>query len=209
MHQFYIQLFEKKPSTNVPFMKKTLYVVFCFCLIQGVSAQWRFGVKAGYNLSDISISGNNVASSSSSISGFNIGLLVKIPLCHHFSLQPELMYSGQGASLTDTSAQLRYNYINVPVLFKYQHGSGLFAETGPQLGFLVSANLTGSGKDADVTSSTQPSDFSWVFGIGYKVPKKRMGADLRYNLGISNIAGNENPATFKNSVFQFDLFYLF
>jgi hypothetical protein len=190
-------------------MKKTLFAVFCFCLIQGVRAQWRFGVKAGYNLSNISVSGNNVASSFSTISGFNVGLLVKIPLCHHFSLQPEMMYSGQGASLTDTSAQLRYNYINVPVLLKYQHASGLFAETGPQLGFLVSANITGNGKDADVTSNTQPSDFSWIFGIGYKVPKKRMGADLRYNLGFSNIAGNDNPATFKNSVFQFDLFYLF
>jgi Outer membrane protein beta-barrel domain len=190
-------------------MKKTLFVVFCFCLVQGVHAQWRYGVKAGYNLNTISVTDNVAASHFNYIWGFNVGLFVKVPLTHLFSLQPELMYSFQGAAFSDTSGEQRYHFINLPVLFKYQHASGFFAETGPQLGFMVSANITGTNKDADITSNTQPADFSWVFGIGYKVPKKRIGADLRYNLGFSNIAGNDIPATYKNSVFQLDVFYLF
>ncbi len=67
--------------------------------------------------------------------------LASIPLFSTCSLQPEVLYSGQGAKFSDSlvTGKLNYGYLNVPVLFKYQHASGLFAETGPQVGFLLSA----------------------------------------------------------------------
>ncbi len=49
----------------------------------------------------------------------------------HGGLQCLVTYGCQCNQRSDN-----YSYINVPVLFKYQHSSGLFAETGPQIGFL-------------------------------------------------------------------------
>jgi hypothetical protein len=58
--------------------------------------------------------------------------------------------------------------------------------------------------------NNKPYDFSWVFGLGYKMPKMNLGIDARYNLGLTTV--NEptgDPAKNKNSVFQFGIFYLF
>jgi hypothetical protein len=50
-------------------------------------------------------------------------------------------------------------YIIVPVLFKYVHKSGLFAETGPQLGFLTAAQVTFATKYS-IKNSSEPLNFS-------------------------------------------------
>jgi hypothetical protein len=57
------------------------------------------------------------------------------------------MYSGQGTDFQDNGANgsLRYGYLNIPVLIKYQHPSGVFAETGLQIGFPVSKKETLNG----------------------------------------------------------------
>ncbi len=118
---------------------------------------------------------------------------------------------GQGSSYTDSIQETaNNNYLNVPVLFKYQHASGLFVETGPQIGFLVSGQLKTSTQSFDSKSSTETVDFSWAFGLGYKIPSVNLGIDLRYILGLTNIAkSNYYTGSAKNSVFQIDLFYQF
>jgi hypothetical protein len=123
---------------------------------------------------------------------------VSIPIAKSLSLQPELMFSvqGYGGKYHDTSYRVTYGYFLLPILLKYSLNSGVFAEMGPQFGLSVN----------DIWY-IQPFEFSWTFGVGYKLPVN-LGVDLRYNLGISNI---EKYYAFKayNSVFQFDLFYLF
>ncbi len=72
---------------------------------------------------------------------FNAGAFVALPLFNEFSLQPEVVYSGQGSKFSESgfTGTVNANYVNVPVLFKYNNPTGFFAETGPQLGFLMSA----------------------------------------------------------------------
>jgi hypothetical protein len=192
-------------------MKKMMLVFLAVGTAAVASAQIQFGVKAGLNLANLTISGVAPAPSFSSKTDFSGGAFASIPLFSSFNLQPEVMYSGQGASTTEsnTTVKLNYGYLNVPVLFKYQHESGLFAETGPQIGFLLSANATGGGQTIDTKSETQSTDFSWAFGIGYKIPGISGGIDARYNLGLTNLAKNTTDGTVKNSVFQFGLFYMF
>jgi hypothetical protein len=174
------------------------------------SAQIQLGVKASYNLANLSFS--PAPPGVSSKSDFSAGILASIPLISSCSLQPEIMYSGQGTSFTDSIAtgKLNYGYINVPVLFKYQHSSGLFAETGPQIGFLISAKETSGSQSADLKSNTQSTDFSWAFGIGYKL-LLGLGIDARYNLGMTNLVkgSGSGSGTAKNSVFQFGLYFMF
>jgi hypothetical protein len=196
------------------FVKKLILFLFVLCSTFCASAQVQFGVKAGFNISNLSTSGMTFASgaSFSSKADFNGGVMASLPLFPSFYLQPELSYSGQGQSFSNPMANgtLNYDYLNLPVLFKYQHASGLFVETGPQIGFLLSAKEAASGHSTlDVTSGSQSIDFSWAFGFGYKLQAIPIGIDLRYNLGLTTIYKQSGVGTAKNSVFQFDLFYLF
>ena len=175
--------------------------------------QIQYGVKAGYSRVDLTYSGAATRNDMIPKSDFNAGVFANIPLFNDFYLQPELMYSGQGNGFKD-SATFNCNYINAPVLFKYQHAIGLFVETGPQLGFLLSAKIKTPGRSFDITNQIQHTDFSWVFGVGYENPDTNLGIDIRYNLGLSNTATGGNTlggetGILKNTVFQIDLFYQF
>jgi Outer membrane protein beta-barrel domain len=191
-------------------MKRMLLVLIAAGSFMFASAQIQYGVKAGYNLANLTFSPSQ--SGVSSLSNFSGGVFASVPLFSTCTLQPEILYSGQGASFSDSlvgSGKVNYGYLNVPVLFKYQHESGLFAETGPQVGFLLSAKESAGGQTADLKSNSQSVDFSWAFGIGYKLPMG-FGIDARYNLGLTNINKNsQGGGTVKNSVFQFGLFYQF
>jgi hypothetical protein len=192
-------------------MKKLFFVLCAVSAGLFAGAQVQFGVKAGYNLANVTQSGSSTVDTKAK-SDFSGGFLASIPLFSSCTLQPEVMYSGQGTSVNAVgeTAKLNFDYINVPVLFKYQHTSGVFVETGPQIGFLISAKEKADGQSMDVKSSFQSTDFSWAFGLGYKIPHMGLGIDARYNLGLTNIAKNtgSDDETIKNSVFQFGLFYV-
>jgi hypothetical protein len=191
-------------------MKKLLILIFSMACLYTTHAQVQFGIKAGGNRTNFIYSGTGLGDIGSR-TYFNAGIFASIPLCKHFFLQPELQYSGQGIGATDSIPENIYNnYLNLPVLIKYQHQSGVFVESGPQIGFLLSSQLNTASMSFDSKSSTESTDFSWVFGLGYKIPAVNLGFDFRYNLGLTNIAkDNYYSATAKNAVFQLDLFYQF
>ena len=173
---------------------KLFLVLISFSTI--TKSQIHFGVKAGQSLTNQRL---DSASGTSYISNFNVGMLVSMPITKSLSLQPELMYSNQGygGKYNDTSFRVTYSYLVLPVLLKYSLNSGLFAETGPQFGLLVKKLWW-----------LNSSDFSWVFGIGYKLPVN-LGFDVRYTLGLTDIGNQYYSPKAYNSVFQFDVFYLF
>jgi hypothetical protein len=192
-------------------MKKILLLIFAAGLVSFAEAQVQFGIKGGINLANLNLSNTGLASYYKSITEFNAGLLVSIPLNKIFYVQPEIIYSEQGSVVPETSNvkfEVNTQYINVPVLFKYLHKSGLFAETGPQVGFLTAADVTYATKYS-IKSSSEPVDFSWAFGAGYKLPCMNLGVDARYNLGLTTMDKSTSSGTVKNSVFQIDLFYQF
>ena len=189
-------------------MKKLVFLVFTTGVFFTASAQIQFGVKAGANFATLSGQGSEGATTKVDFHG---GGFVHIPLVNSFFLQPELLYSRQGAKATSDGVVFNINqsYLNIPVLAKYQHSSGLYGETGPQLGFLLAANVAAGGSSQDVKSSYKSTDFSWAFGVGYKLPLIGAGIDARYNLGLSNIAATDvSGYSVKNSVFQIGVFYM-
>ncbi len=194
-------------------MKKLLLILPLACSVIIASAQVRFGIKAGLNLANLVTSGLTFVpgASFSSRADFNGGVMASLPLFSSFYLQPELNYSGQGQSFSNPMAKgtINYDYLNLPVLLKYQHTSGIFAETGPQIGFLLSAKAKAEGYPTIDQNEIQSIDFSWAFGLGYKLHSIPIGIDLRYNLGLTTVYKNSPGGTAKNSVFQIDLFYLF
>jgi hypothetical protein len=192
-------------------MKKMLLLIVATITIVFANAQIQFGLKANYNLAGVMQSGPEPQNGLKSKSAFSGGALALIPISAPFYLQPEIVYSAQGTDISDNgfSGSLNYNYLNIPILGKYQSDMGLFGETGPQVGFLLSANAKGEGQTVDMKSQTQSVDFSWAFGVGYKLHDMGLGFDIRYNLGLTNTLKDGGGESVKNSVFQFGVFYLF
>ncbi|HET6255099.1 MAG TPA: porin family protein [Puia sp.] len=174
-------------------MKKLALVVLAGFAFATAHAQLAFGIKGGANISNINGSG---VSGTNSLVGFNAGVYLHLPLAHHLSLQPEVMYSGQGFKVSSggLTTDEHENYINVPVLLKYTHVTGLFIETGPQIGFLATAKAVTNGTDFNNKSSFNSADFSWVLGVGLKVPATPVSIDARYNFGVSNILTNNGSS---------------
>ncbi|MDP4130616.1 MAG: porin family protein [Bacteroidota bacterium] len=189
-------------------MKKLFLLLLTGFSFAAADAQIQFGVKAGANMANFT--GNDVSGTKWKI-GFHGGALVAVPLFNEFSLQPEVVYSSQGTKVDqqDYTATMNSNYLNIPVLFKYNNPSGFFLETGPQLGFLMSAKAKSGSVSVDEKSAYKSTDFSWAFGLGYLISGLNAGIDARYNLGVSNIVKDSNNGTAKNSVFQLGIFYLF
>ena len=188
-------------------MKKLFLILTCVCAFVATRAQHpHWGIKGGINVANIDIENG---SDPNARVGIHLGGLAHIHLSEHFALQPELMYSNQGAERSTNNAEFKtkLHYINIPVLLQFMTGSGFRLQTGPQLGVLMGARYKVNDIETDIDDNYETPDFSWSFGASY-VTRKGLGFDARYNHGISNI--NDAPGErYTNRVFQFGVFYQF
>jgi hypothetical protein len=161
-----------------------------------------FGLKGGVNLANFKDESN---SNTDSRTGFHVGGLAHIHLSRSWALQPELVYSTQGAEYGAT--KWKANYVNIPVLAQYMFGNGFRLQTGPQLGILAGSEVKTGNTETDLDDVFKTTDVSWAFGASY-LTRSGLGVDGRYNLGLTNVNKNENPEL-KNRVWQLGLFYQF
>ena len=190
-------------------MKLYLSVAVAAILVTATAKAQDFniGIKGGLNIYNIN---NNYGAKYDNLVGFNLGLIGHIHLAKQLALQPELVYSAQGAKFTSNGVEtkIKLGYINVPILLQYMFDNGFRLEAGPQFGFLVNAKAKTPNSTADIKNNFKKVDVGLGFGIGYVNPESNFGIDARYNLGLSNI--NENTSTKStNRGFQVGVFYLF
>ncbi len=182
-------------------MKKTFALLLLTFLSVASFAQ-KFGVRAGLNFSNASIS--NFSPSVST--GLNAGIFLNFHLAAVVSIQPELAYSTMGekytysvSSGTTTSLANVKNYLQLPVLLKVKLPlTGLAIYAGPQYGVLLSANQTVAGVTNDVKDGYKSGEFSAVGGIEYSLPFGLFGT-VRYQAGLSNISKDPTIDTQKNT----------
>src|SRR5215212_1260980 len=143
---------------------KTIFflAVMLFTAIAGHSQTMdtHFGLKAGFNISSLKVDGGNDYKPKV---GFHAGGLAHIHISTHFAVQPELLYSAQGGE-DNNDSKLSLNYLNLPVLMQYMTGTGFRLQTGPQLGFLLSAKSKEGHVEVDVKDDLNTIDVSWSFG---------------------------------------------
>ncbi|WP_296619891.1 porin family protein [Marivirga sp.] len=165
------------------------------------------GVKGGLNMYNVV---NENGSNREPLLGFNLGLIGHFHLSDQFALQPEVVFSTQGAKFSNNGveSQLYLNYINVPVLLQYMFDNGFRLFAGPQLGFLISAKSNSNNTQMDMTSDFKGLEFGASLGVSYINPDSNLGIDARYNLGLTDINENNAEASY-NRGFQLGLFYLF
>ena len=96
-------------------------------------------------------------------------------------------YGGtSGTSSSTSSATSRLNYLNFPILARYQRQPyGVFAEAGVQPGILLSAK----DNDTDIKDEVEKFDIGIPVGVGYHF-KNKFWAGLRVTPGLLNINKN-------------------
>lgn len=185
-------------------MKKVLLSLFL--AVAGTSAfaqTFSIGPKAGVNMSNYT--GGNI--DSDALFGYHLGGLLNFGFGKVFSLQPEVLFSTQGAKVQNDGVRsdFKISYITVPVMFKFKTNSGFFLEVGPQAGFRSSSDVP----DQTINNFAKNLDLAAAGGIGYQSPIG-LGIGVRYIAGLSKVGDfsgqNINP-DFKNSVIQASLFW--
>jgi len=183
-------------------MKKLFFaaVIVAFS-IAGTKAQ-TFGAKAGLNLANVT----GDVSDNSMLTAFHVGVVADFEISDEFSFQPELVYSMQGTkiSVLGTDFNVNFNYLNLPLLAKYEVAEGISVLAGPQIGFLMTAENDGT----DIKDNYKGVDFGFDLGAAYEL-ESGMFFDLRYNIGLSNMVDDNSNESLKNAVISFSLGYKF
>ena len=162
-----------------------------------MNAQLRVGFKAGPNFSNL----DGIGFDTKMRTGFHFGLAAEAKLPNNFALQPEVLYSSQGAKVTLTAVdEIKYDYITVPVLLKYYLLSDILSiDAGPQFSFLVSdRNNFDPGNSATF-------DFAALGGIGINLGD-HVFLQGRYVIGLTDASSNANVT---NKVIQISAGYFF
>lgn len=187
-------------------MKKTILITAALMGISfNIHAQFvKFGIKGGINFanqngSDITINSTNYKTSA--ITNYHAGLVAEIKLVESFAIQPELLYTTQGANYKSalTEFQNKLGYISIPVLAKIKLNRSLSLELGPQASFLLSEKNNFDVKDG------QTFDFAANAGLAFNLTKS-LFLQARYSLGLTEAS---KDAQVKNSVVQLSAGILF
>ena len=197
-------------------MRKVLFLLtMCVSLACYAQTHPLFGLKGGVNFTNL-IAKNHQGGEFQSRTSFHVGGLVQLPLNQQFTLQPEVLFSSQSAKyhsdyFGDDVGMIRdiwhLNYLNLPLMGQYLFGNGFSLQTGPQLGFLLSAKTKDDFGEQEFTQLLKTVEVSWAMGTAYTT-KMGLGLDIRYNLGLTDI-DDTNGISAKNRVLQAGLFYLF
>jgi hypothetical protein len=185
-------------------MKKFLLAVALLAGTFASQAQGlNFGIKAGANFSNFQGDVN-----SDGITSFHAGGVLELNIVPTFSVQAEGLFSSQGGKakyeadgVVGVARDINLDYISVPVLAKfYILPNTLSLTAGPQFSFLVN--------DADEVLDTKKFDLAASGGVELKIIAG-LFAQARYNIGLTNVNGDEVRGDVKNGVFQLSVGYFF
>lgn len=196
-------------------MKKILLSVLFVGLVAYSYAQssLAIGIKAGPNFSKLDGT-KSAGETYQSRTGWHGGAFVLIKV-GKVGIQPELLYSKQGATIKVNQQDLKanYSYVNVPVIVKLYTVAGINLQVGPQFGFIASAErdkfdaATQNVTTENVDDRLKGSDISLALGAGWDLPFG-LTVDARYNLGLTKIDDNDPAyADVKNQVIQVSVGY--
>jgi hypothetical protein len=170
-----------------------------------------FGIKAGVNLSNLTLDDENLNSESSKF-GFHGGFFLKAPITEFFSIQPELLYSNKGtrarynSTLFGNDGESRFNlhYLEVPVSAVINFGM-LNIHGGVYGSYLAAATVTNVryGDDMITTGGRDLQrgdfndfDYGVLGGIGLDIDRFTVG--VRYSYGLREV-GRSTISNYTNN----------
>ncbi len=191
---------------------KRIIVTSCLFLALSLTTQaqiFKLGLKGGINYAnqtgtDININSTNYKTEA--ISNYHIGLLAEVKLGKVFSIQPEVLYSTQGAKYDAIDVAKDFTndigYLSIPVMVKINFSNTFSLEFGPQASFLLSKK-----NEVSTNSIKNQEDVDFGAGGGLSIHiTKSLFLQGRYVVGLSEISPD---AKVKNSVLQISAGLLF
>ena len=177
------------------------FSLFLLC-VNPLSAQ--VGLKGGINISTLSQKGADLVSVSwEPAIGFTVGACYTIDVNEYLAFQPELYYSKKGGKLEGSilsvlaSKYLAIHYLELPLLLKLKFPTQGSINPNLFVGPYVSLKLSDKGEIKvlgieleEELIKIRGSDFGLVFGggIDFKVRDAVVILDIRYDLGLVNVA---------------------
>ncbi|MCV9385727.1 porin family protein [Reichenbachiella ulvae] len=191
-----------------------LSLVVMFALISFESkAQFELGVKAGLNLNSSSVdaatTGGTVKEVADTRTGYHFGAYGVINL-GPLGIQPEAYFSVQGADVTidGASGAIKTNYLQVPILVRFNFLKMFNVHAGPQFGMVLTDDYEGAAEE--LKGNLASSDFSVAAGVGVDLPFN-LNVTVRYVNGFTDMVEDANNASgiesMKNAMFQFSVGY--
>ena len=175
-------------------MKNLATFLICLVAFTVQSQVFRLGLKAGPNFANFS--GGVSELNYSGRTSVHAGAIAEIGLSGKFAVQPELLYSSQGADV-DGLGDFNLDYVSVPVLAKiYILSDKLSVDVGPQFSFLID--------EADEAIENEKFDFAVAGGLSLHITKS-IFVQGRYVAGLTEAS---RDAEVKNSVVQLSVGYM-
>lgn len=159
---------------------------------------FRFGVKAGLNLSTI-----KSRTEFNYKAGFYVGIVEEFKITENFSFQPEFIYSQQGALDKDNNdIRYKYDYFLLPIMTVI-HASDMFnIQFGPQFGYNLSAQKEDEhGTTTPIKNDVNKFDFGFNMRVGVEV-SNNFAINLGYHWGVTEIKNKQDN---RNMVFNVGL----
>ena len=199
-------------------MRKILLSFFIIHFFSSpVSAQIKFGYKAGMNLSNIK---KTIENENSVLRSFNTGIFSDVYFTPKCFFQIEFLYSIKGYNAimipTGTTAN-RLKYLSFPVLFGLKADKRIEFLFGCELDYLTKAVQQDKNGKRNVTDFYEKFDIGLDAGAIYSVTK-RIKLEARYNYGLLKVtrqffiydnSGHGYSTSGFNQVFQLDIGYIF
>lgn len=191
---------------------KQVVLVFTVCVAFTLTSQgqggFRIGAKVGANLNKIEGQSFNQGFDLS----YHLGGFAEIDFNKKWGIQPEVLWNqttGRRSSFNtlyssvanpNGSEKFKLDYLSIPILLRYNIGSILSLNAGPQFGILLSDDKTllQNGQ-----SAFKKGDFSMVGGAQLNFSFLRVYG--RYVIGLQNINDIDNRDKWTNQQIQLGL----
>ena len=214
---------------------KLFLIVIAIIMATNKLFSQEFGIKAGFNSSNMHIVSESWVLSSKMKTGFHIGATAEFPLTEIFSLETGLLLSTKGFTLKqlftkevhgynyESKVNLSSLYLDIPITAKassYIGGTKIYFVFGPYVGIGLSGTIKG-GEIVDGVTTSYENDIEWgsdidsdfkrmdfglIIGTGVELNSIQIG--LNYSLGLANIFP-QNNVKFRNRVLGISVGYKF
>lgn len=168
------------------------FLVLLLCGSSKAMGQHVAGLKAGMNLSSqrYLIDGIRASDDSGNKVAFHIGILYEKSFNPRHGLQPELIYSLEGARATETDGNMNLSYLKLPVLWFFQPSDLIRFLIGPEFAYLLNARANSHGWGTDREDAYENFVVNVAGGVEYlSATGLRLG--VRYSRGLSNFLNRE------------------
>lgn len=195
----------------------TVFMAVSVFAQEGKSGNVQFGVKAGFNRSNMYDSKTQDFSSDPKF-GFSGGAFLAVPLVKYLGIQPEILFSQKGFKGSGVILGQPYNftrttnYIDVPLYIAVKPISFVTILAGPQFSYLLSQNDNFS---TTAYSSNQEKEFKndnlrrntlcFVGGLDFNFKSVILGTRVGWDVQNNNGDGTSNTPRYKNAWFQLTL----